>query len=77
MVLCFFFFILCQGHELVQHVLYHLYSLMILGSSESSSNAAVVYEKFLLAVVGTDSANSSLFIYFFAWELELLTNSMY
>ncbi|XP_044474589.1 symplekin isoform X3 [Mangifera indica] len=39
-----------KGHELVQHVLYHLYSLMILGSSESSSNAAVVYEKFLLAV---------------------------
>ncbi|XP_031276645.1 uncharacterized protein LOC116135075 isoform X2 [Pistacia vera] len=39
-----------KGHELVLHVLYHLHSLMILGSNESSSYAAVVYEKFLLAV---------------------------
>lgn len=42
-----------QGHELVLHVLYHLHSLMILDSAENSSVPAVVYEKLLLAVVGT------------------------
>ena len=41
---CFF-----QGHELALHVLYHLHSLNILDSVESSS--FVVYEKFLLVVV--------------------------
>ena len=38
-----------QGHELALHVLYHLRSLDILDSVESSSFA--VYEKFLLVVV--------------------------
>lgn len=38
-----------QGHELALHVLYHLHSLDILDSVESSSFA--VYEKFLLVVV--------------------------
>ncbi|KAG9454622.1 hypothetical protein H6P81_007526 [Aristolochia fimbriata] len=36
-----------KGHELAMEVLYHLYSLMI---SESDKHAAVLYEKFLLAV---------------------------
>ncbi|XP_040998005.1 symplekin-like [Juglans microcarpa x Juglans regia] len=39
-----------KGHELVLHVLYHLHTLMILDSAETSSVAAVVYEKLLLAV---------------------------
>ncbi|TXG52605.1 hypothetical protein EZV62_021774 [Acer yangbiense] len=39
-----------KGHELVLHALYHLHSLVISGSVENSSYAAVVYEKFLLAV---------------------------
>ncbi|XP_022140519.1 uncharacterized protein LOC111010308 isoform X2 [Momordica charantia] len=37
-----------KGHELALHVLYHLHSLDILDSVESSSSA--VYEKFLLVV---------------------------
>ncbi|GFY96043.1 hypothetical protein Acr_11g0003490 [Actinidia rufa] len=40
-----------KGHELVMHVVYHLYTLMISDSVEQSSFAAVVYEKFLLGVV--------------------------
>ncbi|KAL6317735.1 hypothetical protein AAG906_030489 [Vitis piasezkii] len=40
-----------KGHELVLHILYHLHALMISDSVEHSSFAAVVYEKFLLAVV--------------------------
>ncbi|XP_043711545.1 uncharacterized protein LOC122660348 [Telopea speciosissima] len=39
-----------KGHELVMHVLYHLHTLMISESSEHSSFAATMYEKFLLAV---------------------------
>ncbi|KAK1554735.1 hypothetical protein Q3G72_016562 [Acer saccharum] len=39
-----------KGHELVLQALYHLHSLVISGSVENSSYAAVVYEKFLLAV---------------------------
>lgn len=39
-----------QGHELALHVLYHLHSLDILDSVESSSSFSV-YEKFLLVVV--------------------------
>ncbi|KAG7942391.1 hypothetical protein I3843_16G099700 [Carya illinoinensis] len=39
-----------KGHELILHVLYHLHTLMILDSAETSSVAAVVYEKLLLAV---------------------------
>ncbi|GAV57985.1 DUF3453 domain-containing protein/Symplekin_C domain-containing protein [Cephalotus follicularis] len=39
-----------KGHELVLHVLYHLHFLMISDSVEASSYAAVVYEKFLVAV---------------------------
>ncbi|KAJ9674105.1 hypothetical protein PVL29_023574 [Vitis rotundifolia] len=42
-----------KGHELVLHILYHLHSLMISDSVEHSSFAAVVYEKFLLAVVNS------------------------
>ncbi|XP_038898452.1 uncharacterized protein LOC120086087 isoform X2 [Benincasa hispida] len=38
-----------KGHELALHVLYHLHSLDILNSVESSSSFAV-YEKFLLVV---------------------------
>lgn len=41
---------LCQGHELVIHVLYHLHTL-ILSDSVSESFASRVYEKFLLGVV--------------------------
>ncbi|XP_065881788.1 uncharacterized protein [Euphorbia lathyris] len=39
-----------KGHELVMHILYHLHSLVILDSVESSSYASFVYEKFLLVV---------------------------
>ncbi|KAL5559889.1 hypothetical protein UlMin_036100 [Ulmus minor] len=39
-----------EGHELVLHVLYHLYSLSIPDSVEDTSFPAVVYEKFLLTV---------------------------
>ncbi|KAK9270973.1 hypothetical protein L1049_026561 [Liquidambar formosana] len=39
-----------KGHELVLHILYHLHTLMVLDSVEHSSSAAVMYEKFLLAV---------------------------
>ncbi|KAL5847122.1 hypothetical protein ACOSQ3_010646 [Xanthoceras sorbifolium] len=39
-----------KGHELVLHALYHLHSLVISDSVENSSYAAIVYEKFLLAV---------------------------
>ncbi|WCJ35644.1 HEAT repeat-containing protein [Euphorbia peplus] len=39
-----------KGHELVMHILYHLHSLVILDSVESSSYASLVYEKFLLVV---------------------------
>lgn len=42
---------LFQGHELVLHVLYHLHSQTITDSVQNSY-PAVVYEKFLLAVVG-------------------------
>ncbi|KAL0392177.1 UNVERIFIED_CONTAM: Symplekin [Sesamum radiatum] len=38
-----------KGHELVMYILYHLHSLVI---SDPASSAAVVYEKFLLGVVG-------------------------
>ncbi|XP_024026606.1 uncharacterized protein LOC21408219 isoform X2 [Morus notabilis] len=39
-----------KGHELVLHVLYHLYSLTVPDSVENTSFPAVAYEKFLLAV---------------------------
>lgn len=51
-----------QGHELALHVLYHLHSLDILDSVESSSSA--VYEKFLLVVVCHFSLISGLLIPF-------------
>lgn len=41
-----------QGHEIVMHVLYHLHSHIVLDSGGSSSCNAVLYEKFLLGVVG-------------------------
>ncbi|KAF4390392.1 hypothetical protein G4B88_024398 [Cannabis sativa] len=39
-----------KGHELVLHILYHLYSLTTLDSVGNTSYPAAVYEKFLLAV---------------------------
>ncbi|GLT60543.1 hypothetical protein SLA2020_333050 [Shorea laevis] len=42
-----------KGHELVLHVLYHLYSLIDSSSVENSSCSAVLYEKFLLVVVNS------------------------
>jgi symplekin len=39
-----------KGHELVMHVLYHLYTLTISDSESQPSFAAIVYEKFLLGV---------------------------
>ncbi|XP_062098821.1 uncharacterized protein LOC133804695 [Humulus lupulus] len=39
-----------KGHELVLHILYHLYSLTALDSVGNISYPAAVYEKFLLAV---------------------------
>lgn len=62
-VLKLYFSLLCQGHELVLHILYHLQSLMISSSNENSSYVAAVYEKLLLAVVGTDSAISTSFLF--------------
>ncbi|XP_022768545.1 symplekin-like isoform X4 [Durio zibethinus] len=40
-----------KGHEIVLQVLYHLYSLTVSNSIDNSSYSAVLYEKFLLAVV--------------------------
>lgn len=51
-----FSFVFFQGHELVLHVLYHLYSMMILDSDGSSTYASAIYEKFLLVVVSTLSS---------------------
>lgn len=42
-----------QGHDIVLQVLYHLYSLTVSDSVDNSSYSAVLYEKFLLAVVGS------------------------
>ncbi|KAJ8453396.1 hypothetical protein Cgig2_008280 [Carnegiea gigantea] len=39
-----------QGHELVMHVLYHLHGARATVSSDQSSGAADLYEKFLLGV---------------------------
>ncbi|CAL0305619.1 unnamed protein product [Lupinus luteus] len=39
-----------KGHELVMHILYHLYSLMTLASAGCSSSFGVLYENFLLGV---------------------------
>ncbi|KAL3505002.1 hypothetical protein ACH5RR_034843 [Cinchona calisaya] len=68
-----------KGHELVMHVLFHLYSLMISGSEESSPLAAVAYENFLMGVAksllenlpATDKSFSRLL-----GEVPLLTDSV-
>nr|GMD96462.1 Symplekin like [Ipomoea batatas] len=39
-----------KGHEVVMHVLYHLRTLMLSDSDESSSSAASLYDKVLLGV---------------------------
>lgn len=42
-----------KGHELVLHVLYHLYALADYSSVDSSSCSATLYEQFLLAVANS------------------------
>ncbi|KAH1065466.1 hypothetical protein J1N35_030453 [Gossypium stocksii] len=39
-----------KGREIVLHILYHLYSLTVSNSDDTTSYSAVIYEKFLLAV---------------------------
>lgn len=53
-----------QGHELVLHILYHLHSRIVSDSIPNSSSTAVLYENFLLAVVGTLQFVQSYLIFF-------------
>lgn len=61
------FIMLCyigQGHDIVLQVLYHLYSLTVSDSLDNSSYSAVLYEKFLLAVVSSYLSEATLQLIF-------------